>query len=57
MNTRMGYITPYDSGLPNALEQGTKSEMANKSLDWLHHPYYLGGPQRFTTGDHIRDSP
>ena len=32
---RIGYM-------PNASERGTKSEVAHKWADWLHHPYRLG---------------
>ena len=47
-----GYITPVVSGVPNASEPGTKSELAQKWAWWLHHPYHWGGPERFTAGDH-----
>ena len=54
---RIGYITPAVWGVPNALERGTKSEVAHKWADWLHHPCRMGGPQRFRAGNKIRRGP
>ena len=50
-NGQIGYITPAVWGVPNALEWGTKSEVAHKWADWLHHPCRIGGPRRFRAGD------
>ena len=44
VNGQIGYITPAVWGVPNASERGTKSEVAHKWTDWLHHPCRLGGP-------------
>ena len=30
-------------GVPNTVEQGTKSELADKWVCWQHHPFGLGG--------------
>ena len=54
---QMGYITFAISGVPNASQRGTKSEVAHKWAHWLHNPCLLGGPQRFTGGDQIRCGP
>ena len=51
------YITPAAWGLPNALERGTKSAVAHKCPDWLHHPCRPGDPQRFRAGDKITSGP
>ena len=48
---RIFQITPAVYGVPNALEQGTKSKLAHKCADGLHHLWHPGGPQRFTVGD------
>ena len=56
-NVRIGYITPAVWGVPNALERGTKPEVAHKWTDWLHHPCRMGGHQRFRAGDKIRSGP
>ena len=37
-------------GVAKALRRGTKSEMAHKWADWLHHPYHLGGPKASERG-------
>ena len=47
---------PY-GGVTNALERGTKSEVAHKWMDWLHHPCRMGGPQPFRAGDKTRSGP
>ena len=39
------------SGVPNALERGTKSALAHKWPGWLGHPCRMGGPQRFKAGE------
>ena len=52
-----GYITPAASGIPTALERGTKSEVAHKWARWLHHPCCIGDPQRFKVGGKIRSGP
>ena len=54
---RFGYITLDVSGVPNASEGRTKSEVANMWADWLHHPCCPGGPQRFKAVDKIRIGP
>ena len=54
---RIGYITPAVWGVPNALERGTKSEVAHKWADWLRHPCRMGVHQRFRAGDKIRGGP
>ena len=51
-----GYTTLAVWGVPNALEQGTKSEVAHKWAGWLRNPCHLGG-QRFTAGDKMRNGP
>ena len=56
-NGRIGYITPAVWGVTNALERGTKSEVAHKWTDWLHHPCRMGGPQHFRARDKIRSGP
>ena len=57
MNWQIGYITIAVLRVPNALEQGTKSEVAQKQADRLHHPLCLRDPQRFTVGAKIRTGP
>ena len=39
-----GYITPAAWGVPNALEQGTKSEVGHKWARWLNNTSRLGVP-------------
>ena len=56
-NGRIGYITPAAWGVPNALERETKSEVAHKCADWLHHPCRMGGPQRLRRGGKITIGP
>ena len=53
----IGYISLAVLGDPNASKRGTKSAMAHKCADWLHHPHRLGGPQRFKAGDKISTGP
>ena len=43
--------------VPNASEQGTKTEKAHKWAWWLYHRCRLGGVQRFRAGDEIRSGP
>ena len=50
---RKCYITPAFSGIPK--QTGTKSELAHKWAQMLHHPCILGDSQ--TTGDKIRIGP
>ena len=38
------YITLATRRVPNALEQGTESEMAQQWAEWLQHPCRLGVP-------------
>ena len=45
-----GYVTLAVSGIPTALEQGGKSEVAHLWAQWLHHPCHLGDPHRFRAG-------
>ena len=52
-----GYLTPAVSRIPTALERGAKSEVAHKWAKWLHHPYHIGDPHRFTAGVKIRSGP
>ena len=40
-------------GVPDALEEATKSAVAHKWPHWLHRLCYLGGPQRFTEWEKI----
>ena len=52
---RIGYITHHGRpGVPNALENGTKSDVAHQGADWLHGPRRLrgggGGPQCSRSG-------
>ena len=54
---RGGYITPTICRVPNASKRGTKSEVAHKWADWLHHPCRLRGPQRFRAEHKIRRGP
>ena len=56
-NGRSGYITPAAWGVPNALERGTKSEVAHKWTDWLHQACRMGGPQRSRAGDKTGSGP
>ena len=42
---QIGFVTTTNWGVPNGSEQRTKSELANKWADGLHHPCRLGGPQ------------
>ena len=56
---QVGYITPAMCGrVPKASERGSKSELAHKWADWLHHTCHLQeGPQHFREGDKIRTIP
>ena len=54
---RIGYIVPALWGVPNALEHWTKSEVAPKWADWLHHPCHARGGQRFIAGDKMSSDP
>ena len=44
-------------GVPNASQQGTKSDLAHKWAGWLHDPRRIRGPQRFKGVDRIRSGP
>ena len=57
INGQGGYITPTASGIPTSSERGAKSELAHKWARWLHKPYRLGDPHRFTAGGKIRSGP
>ena len=52
-----GYITPTAWGVPNPSGRGAQSQVAHKWARWLHNPYRLGGPLRFTAGCRIRGGP
>ena len=39
--------TPAACAVPNASEQGTKSEVPHKCAQWVNNPFVLGGPQHF----------
>ena len=54
---QIGYITTAILVVPNASERLTKSEMAHKCAEGLHHRGYLGGLQRFRAGDVNRSGP
>ena len=41
---------PFGGSIPNASQRWTKSEVAHKWAWRLHHPFCLGGPQRFRGG-------
>ena len=47
---RNGYGTPAIWGVPNALEWGTKSEVAHKCAWWLHNPRSPGVPNPLARG-------
>ena len=44
-------------GVPNTLEQGTKSEVAHKWAGWLHNPFRLRHPECIKMGDKIIGGP
>ena len=45
-------------GISDTPERGTKTTMAHKWADWLHHPGRSGwGPERFRVGDKISAGP
>ena len=50
-------MTPTARGVPTASERGAKSQVAHKWARWLHNPYCLGGPHRFTARGKIRSGP
>ena len=50
-------MTPATWGVPTASERGAKSEVAHKWIRWLHNPFHLGGPHRFTAGGSITGGP
>ena len=52
-----GYLTPAVSGIPAAVERGSKSEVAHKWAKWLPHPCRIGDPRRFRVGGRIRSGP
>ena len=52
-----GYITRAARGVPNALEQVTKSAMAHNWAGWLHNLCRLEVPHHFRAGDKIRGGP
>ena len=52
-----GYLTPAVSGIPTAVERGSKSEVAHKWAKWLRHPCRLGDPHRCRAGGKIRSGP
>ena len=52
-----GYVTPAVSGIPTALEQGAKSEVAHLWARWLRHPCRLGDPHRFRAGGQNQNWP
>ena len=52
-----GYITPAVWGVPTTSKRGTKSEVAQKWVNWIHNPCHLGRPQRFKAGDKIISGP
>ena len=47
-------LPPMGSG---ASERGAESEVAHKWARWLHDPYRLGSPHRFTAGGRIKSGP
>ena len=57
INGQGGYITPAASGIPAALERGSKSEVAHKWAGWLHNPCRPGDPHRFRAGGKVRIGP
>ena len=52
-----GYITHAAWVVPNALQRGAESEVAHKWAMWLHNPYHLKGPHRFSAGGTIKGGP
>ena len=53
-----GYLTPTVSGgVPAALEQGAKSEVAHRWAKWLPHPCRIGDPCCFRAGGKMRSGP
>ena len=54
---QIGYFTPAVSGSPTAVEQGAKSEVADKWANWLPHPCRIGEPHRCRAGGKIRSGP
>ena len=44
-------------GSPPLQSGGPESVRAHKWAKWLHNPYHLGGPHRFTAGGRIRGGP
>ena len=56
-SAQIGYISLAVLGVPKASKRGTKSALAHKWIDWLHHSCHLGGPQRFKAGDKISTGP
>ena len=47
-------MTPAVWGVPNASNQGTKSELAHNWVNRLHNRCPLGGPQRFTSEKNVK---
>ena len=43
--------------VPNALEQGRASKVAQKRAGWLYNPCRIGDPHHFRVGDKIRNGP
>ena len=50
INGLIGYITLAFLGVPNAPERRSKSELANKLGNWLHHPRRQGIPNASECG-------
>ena len=51
---QIGHKTPAVFGNPNTSKRGTKSSVALKWVDWLHHHCRIGGPKHFRAGNKIR---
>ena len=41
-------LSPTAWGVRTASQRGAELEVGNKWARWLHNPYHLGGPHRFT---------
>ena len=52
-----GYITLAAWEVPTASARVTKSEVAHRWARWLQNPCRLGGPNRFSPADKIRNGP
>ena len=51
---RIGDVTLTVCRVPNGSNWEAKVEVAKEWADWLHHSFYMGGPQHLRARDKIK---